>query len=135
MKLLKTFGGGVMAMLLTGCLAGQGASGGAEGLQVEVLPTSPVKVSSYFLRGEDGTLVVSGRVTSLHLLRIHGHVDIAVTSPGKEPVHYKAEVFAYGSRRGGRMEGQFSATIVPAPASGSAIALRYINPGQEEERP
>lgn len=119
--------------LLAGCVAASPDTTVKPTIAVEMLPSSPAKVSSYNLRQEDGTLVVSGRVTSLNPIRIPGHVDLVVCGPdGQATGHYQAPINDYASKRGGLKSARFSANIAPTPVDGSIIRLKYDAPPSEE---
>lgn len=119
--------------LLAGCVAGSPDSTGKSAMAVEMLPSSPAKVSSYSLRQEDGTLIVAGRVTSLNPIRIPGHVDLVVCGPdGQTTGRYQAPINDYASKRGGLKSARFSASIAPMPVDGSIIRLKYDAPPSEE---
>jgi len=126
MNMMKKIVGTATVVLLSGCLAGEAGNSENPDITVEVIPSSPVKVASYFLREEDGKLAVSGRVTSLNPIRRPGHVDLTVFSQeGTIAGRYQSDLFAYASKRGGVKEGRFVASISPVPIAGSKITLHY----------
>lgn len=85
----------LVVALLAGCVAGSPDNTGRAAVAVEMLPSSPAKVSRYSLRQEDGTLVVSGRVTSLNPIRISGHVDPPLPAHfAKHPAEYRFRSWA-----------------------------------------
>lgn len=117
--------------LLAGCVTG---SPEKSTMAVEMLPSAPAKVSSYNLEKEDGTLVVTGRVTSLNPIRIPGHVDLVVCGPdGQATGHYQSSIYDYASKRGGIKSARFTANITPVPKDGSTIRLKYDTPPTAEE--
>ena len=120
--------------LLAGCVSGNPGNIIKPAIAVEMIPSSPAKVSSYSLRQEDGTLVVAGRVTSLNPIRIPGHVDLVVCGPDDQPVgYYQASIYDYASKRGGLKSARFAANITPAPTEGSTVRLKYDAPPTEED--
>lgn len=120
--------------LLAGCVAAGPDTTVKSTMAVEMLPSSPAKVSSYNLRQEDGALVVSGRVTSLNPIRISGHVDLVVCGPDGQSVgYYQAPIYDYASKRGGLKRARFTANITPAPTDGSTVRLKYDAPPTEED--
>lgn len=120
-------------ILLAGCVAGTPDNTGTPAMSVEMLPSAPAKVSSYNLRLEDGSLIVSGRVTSFNPIRIPGHVDLVVCGPdGQTTGHYQAPIYDYASKRGGLKEARFTTRLEPVPAEGSVIKLKYDAPPSED---
>lgn len=123
----------LVVVLLTGCIVGIPDTAAKPAVSVELLPSSPGKVSSYSLRQEDGKFVVAGRVTSLNPIRSPGHVDLVVCAPdGQATGHYQAPIHDYASKRGGLKEARFSMSLEPGPAEGSVIRLKYDAPPSEE---